>query len=108
VAADGRPAPGRAATGIVTLEIVVAQAKPTILIGTSTAHGAFTRQVVETMSASGQGQLPHQPDPPAREGTFPATWEGKRLVNSPTFSARLAISRGPPELPRPTSRGTRQ
>lgn len=43
-----RPAPP---TGIVALETVVAQVKPTILIGTSTAHGAFTRQVVETMSA---------------------------------------------------------
>jgi malate dehydrogenase (oxaloacetate-decarboxylating) len=41
----------RATTGIVTLETVVAQVKPTILIGTSTAHGAFTRQVVETMTA---------------------------------------------------------
>jgi malate dehydrogenase (oxaloacetate-decarboxylating) len=37
--------------GIVALETVVAQVKPTILIGTSTAHGAFTREVVETMSA---------------------------------------------------------
>jgi len=41
----------RAATGIVTLETVVAEVKPTILIGTSTAHGAFTGHVVETMSA---------------------------------------------------------
>jgi malate dehydrogenase (oxaloacetate-decarboxylating) len=41
----------RAASGIVTLETVVEQVKPTILIGTSTAHGAFTQQVIETMSA---------------------------------------------------------
>jgi malate dehydrogenase (oxaloacetate-decarboxylating) len=41
----------RATAGIVTLETVVAQVKPTILIGTSTAHGAFTQQVIETMSA---------------------------------------------------------
>jgi malate dehydrogenase (oxaloacetate-decarboxylating) len=39
------------AAGVVALETVVAQVKPTILIGASTAHGAFTRQVVETMSA---------------------------------------------------------
>jgi malate dehydrogenase (oxaloacetate-decarboxylating) len=41
----------RAASGIVTLETVVGQVKPTILIGASTSHGAFTQQVVETMSA---------------------------------------------------------
>jgi malate dehydrogenase (oxaloacetate-decarboxylating) len=41
----------RAASGIVTLETVVQQVKPTILIGTSTEHGAFTRQVVEAMSS---------------------------------------------------------
>ena len=42
----------RAASGIITLETVVGQVKPTVLIGASTAHGAFTRQVVETMSAA--------------------------------------------------------
>ena len=41
----------RAASGIITLETVVEQVKPTILVGTSTAHGAFTQQVVEAMSA---------------------------------------------------------
>ncbi|HMK63576.1 MAG TPA: malic enzyme-like NAD(P)-binding protein, partial [Acidimicrobiales bacterium] len=41
----------RASAGIISLETVVEQVKPTILIGCSTAHGAFTRQVVETMSA---------------------------------------------------------
>jgi malate dehydrogenase (oxaloacetate-decarboxylating) len=41
----------RAATGIVTLHTVVEQVKPAILVGTSTAHGAFTQQIVETMSA---------------------------------------------------------
>ena len=41
----------RASSGIITLETVVEQVKPTILIGASTAHGAFTRQVVEAMSA---------------------------------------------------------
>jgi len=42
----------RAASGIITLPTVVGQVKPTILIGASTAHGAFTRQVVEAMSAA--------------------------------------------------------
>ena len=41
----------RASSGIIALETVVEQVKPTILIGASTAHGAFTRQVVEAMSA---------------------------------------------------------
>ena len=41
----------RASSGIITLETVIEQVKPTILIGASTAHGAFTRQVVEAMSA---------------------------------------------------------
>src|ERR1700756_1681763 len=41
----------RAASGIITLQTVVGHVKPTILIGASTSHGAFTREVVETMSA---------------------------------------------------------
>jgi malate dehydrogenase (oxaloacetate-decarboxylating) len=41
----------RAASGIITLQTVIEQVKPTILVGTSTAHGAFTQQVVEAMSA---------------------------------------------------------
>ncbi|HYY17821.1 MAG TPA: oxaloacetate-decarboxylating malate dehydrogenase, partial [Streptosporangiaceae bacterium] len=41
----------RASSGIVTLETVVGQVKPTVLIGASTAHGAFTERVVEAMSA---------------------------------------------------------
>ena len=41
----------RAASGIITLHTVVEQVKPTILIGTSTAHGAFTAQVVRAMAA---------------------------------------------------------
>jgi len=41
----------RAESGIIGLQTVVEKVKPTILIGTSTAHGAFTRDVVEAMSA---------------------------------------------------------
>jgi malate dehydrogenase (oxaloacetate-decarboxylating) len=41
----------RTRSGIVGLQAVVEEAKPTILIGTSTSHGAFTREVVEAMSA---------------------------------------------------------
>jgi malate dehydrogenase (oxaloacetate-decarboxylating) len=38
-------------SGPITLLDAVRQAKPSILLGTSTAHGAFTREVIETMSA---------------------------------------------------------
>jgi malate dehydrogenase (oxaloacetate-decarboxylating) len=41
----------RADSGILSLQTVVAKVKPTILIGTSTTHGAFTKDVVEAMSA---------------------------------------------------------
>jgi malate dehydrogenase (oxaloacetate-decarboxylating) len=41
----------RASSGIVTLLTVVEQVKPTTLIGTSTAHGAFTPGVVKAMSS---------------------------------------------------------
>jgi malate dehydrogenase (oxaloacetate-decarboxylating) len=41
----------RAASGIISLETVVGAAKPTILIGTSTAPGLFTRSIVESMAS---------------------------------------------------------
>ena len=41
----------RAESGIIALQTVVEKVKPTILIGTSTTHGAFTKDVVEAMSA---------------------------------------------------------
>ena len=37
--------------GIISLQTVVEKVHPTILIGTSTTHGAFTKDVVEAMSA---------------------------------------------------------
>jgi malate dehydrogenase (oxaloacetate-decarboxylating) len=37
--------------GKVDLLTVVQQVRPTVLIGTSTAHGAFTREIVEALSA---------------------------------------------------------
>ena len=40
-----------AASGIIALQTVVEKMKPTILIGTSTTHGAFTKDVVEAMSS---------------------------------------------------------
>jgi malate dehydrogenase (oxaloacetate-decarboxylating) len=41
----------RATSGIIGLQTVVEHVKPTILIGSSTAHAAFTQEVVEAMSA---------------------------------------------------------
>jgi malate dehydrogenase (oxaloacetate-decarboxylating) len=38
-------------SGIIGLQTVIEKVKPTILIGTSTTHGAFTKDVVEAMSA---------------------------------------------------------
>jgi malate dehydrogenase (oxaloacetate-decarboxylating) len=38
-------------SGIIGLRTVIEKVQPTILIGTSTTHGAFTREVVEAMSA---------------------------------------------------------
>ena len=40
----------RAASGIITLQTVIEHVKPTVLVGCSTAHGAFTQKIVETMS----------------------------------------------------------
>jgi malate dehydrogenase (oxaloacetate-decarboxylating) len=42
----------RAASGIISLETVVRQVKPTILIGTSTTPGLFIRSVVESMASN--------------------------------------------------------
>jgi malate dehydrogenase (oxaloacetate-decarboxylating) len=41
----------RANSGVVSLQTVVEKVKPTILIGTSTAHGASIQDVVQAMSA---------------------------------------------------------
>jgi len=41
----------RAESGIIALQTVIEKVHPTILIGTSTTHGAFTKDVVEAMSA---------------------------------------------------------
>jgi malate dehydrogenase (oxaloacetate-decarboxylating) len=41
----------RAESGIIGLRTVVEKVQPTTLVGTSTAHGAFTKDVVEAMSA---------------------------------------------------------
>ncbi len=76
-----RPAPP---TGIVALETVVAQVKPTILIGTSSAHGAFTRQVVETMSASVERPVIFPiSNPTSRIEAMPAdiiAWSGGKVL----------------------------
>jgi len=75
----------RASSGIVALQTVVEHVKPTILVGTSTTHGAFTQQVVETMS-SGTGRPVIFPvsNPTSKIEAMPAdiiAWSrGKALV----------------------------
>jgi malate dehydrogenase (oxaloacetate-decarboxylating) len=75
----------RAASGIVTLQTVVEQVKPTILIGTSTAHRAFTQQVVQAMSAGVERPVIFPiSNPTSRIEAIPAdviTWsKGRALV----------------------------
>jgi malate dehydrogenase (oxaloacetate-decarboxylating) len=75
----------RAASGIITLQTVVGHVKPTILIGASTSHGAFTREVVETMSAgTGRPVIFPISNPTSQIEAMPAdviTWsKGKALV----------------------------
>jgi malate dehydrogenase (oxaloacetate-decarboxylating) len=77
----------RAAAGIVTLQTVVEHVKPTILIGASTAHGAFTQQVVETMSAGVERPVIFPISNPtsqieARPADIIAWSEGKALVST--------------------------
>jgi malate dehydrogenase (oxaloacetate-decarboxylating) len=75
----------RAASGIITLQTVVGHVKPTILIGASTSHGAFTREVVETMSAgTGRPVIFPISNPTSQIEAMPAdviAWsKGKALV----------------------------
>jgi malate dehydrogenase (oxaloacetate-decarboxylating) len=75
-AADGGP---------VSLLDTVRQVAPTILLGTSTAHGAFTREVVETMSAGVERPIIFPiSNPTSRIEAMPAdviAWsKGKALV----------------------------
>jgi malate dehydrogenase (oxaloacetate-decarboxylating) len=75
----------RAASGIIALQTVVEQVQPTILIGTSTAHGAFTQQVVQAMSAGVERPIIFPiSNPTSRIEAIPAdiiTWsKGRALV----------------------------
>ncbi len=77
----------RAESGIIGLQTVVEKVKPTILIGTSTAHGAFTRDVVEAMSAAVERPVIFPiSNPTEKIEAFPAdiiTWsKGKALVST--------------------------
>jgi malate dehydrogenase (oxaloacetate-decarboxylating) len=42
----------RADTGIIGLQTVIEKVKPTVVIGTSTTHGAFTKEAIEAMSGA--------------------------------------------------------
>jgi malate dehydrogenase (oxaloacetate-decarboxylating) len=72
-------------SGIVTLQTVIEKVKPTILIGTSTAHGAFTKDVVEAMSAGVERPVIFPlSNPTSKIEAMPAdiiTWsEGRALI----------------------------
>jgi malate dehydrogenase (oxaloacetate-decarboxylating) len=71
--------------GPVTLLDAVRAVKPTILLGTSTAHGAFTREVIEAMSAGVERPIVFPiSNPTSRIEAMPAdviAWsKGKALV----------------------------
>jgi malate dehydrogenase (oxaloacetate-decarboxylating) len=75
----------RAGTGIVGLRTVVENVKPTILIGSSTAHGAFTQAIVQAMSAGVDRPVIFPiSNPTSKIEAMPAdiiTWsQGKALV----------------------------
>lgn len=70
--------------GAISLLDTVRQAKPTILLGTSTVHGAFTRDIVEAMSAGVDRPiiLPIS-NPTSRIEAFPSdilTWSNGRAL----------------------------
>jgi malate dehydrogenase (oxaloacetate-decarboxylating) len=72
-------------SGIIALQTVVEKVKPTILIGTSTTHGAFTKDVVEAMSAGvSQPVIFPLSNPTSKIEAMPAdiiTWsKGRALI----------------------------
>ncbi len=77
----------RAESGIIGLQTVVEQVKPTILIGTSTADGTFTREIVEAMSTAVERPIIFPiSNPTEKIEAVPAdiiTWsKGKALVST--------------------------
>ena len=74
-----------AESGIIALQTVIEKVHPTILIGTSTTHGAFTREVVEAMSAGVSDRSSSRcPIPTSKIEAQPAdiiTWsKGRALI----------------------------
>jgi len=72
-------------SGIIDLQTVVEKVKPTILIGTSTTHGAFTKGVVEAMNAGvGRPVIFPISNPTSKIEAMPAdiiTWsKGQALI----------------------------
>jgi malate dehydrogenase (oxaloacetate-decarboxylating) len=75
----------RDGSGAITLLETVRRAKPTILLGTSTVHGAFTREVIEAMAAGTERPIVFPiSNPTSRIEAMPAdviAWsKGKALV----------------------------
>ena len=83
-ARDRAEATGWAGGGAISLLDVVRHVRPTILVGTSTAHGAFTREVVQAMAAATERPiiLPIS-NPTSRIEAMPAdvvAWSGGRAL----------------------------
>ena len=70
--------------GTITLLDAVKHAAPTILLGTSTVHGAFTREVIETMSAAVERPIVFPiSNPTSRIEAMPAdviAWSGGKAL----------------------------
>jgi malate dehydrogenase (oxaloacetate-decarboxylating) len=83
-ARDPAEVEGWAGGGAIALLDVVRRVQPTILVGTSTAHGAFTREVVQAMAAATERPiiLPIS-NPTSRIEAMPAdviAWSGGKAL----------------------------
>ncbi|RMB80227.1 NAD-dependent malic enzyme [Streptomyces shenzhenensis] len=70
--------------GVVSLLETVRQARPTLLLGTSTVHGAFTREVIEAMTAATERPIVFPiSNPTSRIEAMPAdviAWSGGKAL----------------------------
>jgi malate dehydrogenase (oxaloacetate-decarboxylating) len=74
----------RIGSGVIGLRTVVEKVKPTILIGSSTAHAAFTKEIGETMTAGVERPIIFPvSNPTSQIEAMPAdliTWSGGRAL----------------------------